>query len=122
MNGGMVIFVENLQGKTLNFDVDSSLTVQDLRELIQAKDGIPPEEQRIIFFRKQLEDDLTLSDYNVQRGSTLHLKMTLNGGMQIFIKTLTGKTMREKSLHQLETVRQKFLKRKELKPGDRDSF
>lgn len=75
----MQIFIKTLTGRHITLEVEPNSGIRDIKTTIQDKTGIPPDQQRLIFLGRELEDELTLLHYSIQKDSTLHLALNLRG-------------------------------------------
>ncbi|VAI18001.1 unnamed protein product [Triticum turgidum subsp. durum] len=80
LRGGTMIKVKTLTGKEIEIDIEPTDTIDRIKERVEEKEGIPPVQQRLIYAGKQLADDKTAKDYNIEGGSVLHLVLALRGG------------------------------------------
>jgi len=76
----MLVKVKTLTGKEIEIDIDPNDKIERIKERVEEKEGIPPPQQRLIFGGKQMADDKTAKDYNIDAGSVLHLVLALRGG------------------------------------------
>ena len=91
MDHDLQLFIKTLNGDTITIQANLTDKILTIKEKIQKKqDNLLPSHQRLIFGGKQLEDDKTLMDYNIQNEATLHLVVRLKGGQTIYVKTLIG--------------------------------
>ena len=112
------IFVKTLTGKIFNLYVDQRDTIREVKSQIQDKQGIPPDQQRLVFAGKQLEDAFTVNDYKIHRKSALHLVLRLANGFNLFVKTVTEKTITlevERS-DTIQEIKSKIQDREEIPP------
>ena len=87
----MKVFVRKLGGKSMTIEVDATDTIENVKAKIYDREGVPPEQQRLLFAGKQLdEEQWTLADYQIGNSAILDYVIRLRGGMCIFVKTLSG--------------------------------
>ena len=92
MDVAMQVFVKS-ENSTIALSVEAATVVDDVKRLIWDREGVPPDEQRLIYNSSELQDGRRVSDYDIRKDSTIQLWLRLRGGMQVFFKTLTGRTI-----------------------------
>ena len=116
----MNVYIKSLTGRTVTLEVDPADSIGYVKQKYQDKEGVPPDQQHIIFAGRQLKDSDTLSDYNIQNESILYVVLRLLGGMQVFVKTPTaGKTLRTLMVNPAESIEDlntRYKKKEDIPP------
>ncbi len=122
LRGLMQIFIIMPAGKIITLDVEPWESIDNVKSMILDKEGIPPEEQRLMFRGTTLEDGHTLADYSIEKDATLRVGLRLRGGMQIFVNTLTGKTitLEVEPSDSIDNVKQKIQDKDGILPTNND--
>ena len=115
---GNQLFVKSLNGQDILLNVDLTDQVEEIKSIIESKEGIPKDHQLLIYGGKQLTNGHSLNEYSLQNNSTIHLVIRLHGGMQIYVKTLSGKhiTLEVEPTDRIEDVKAKIQDKEGIPP------
>ena len=121
---GVWVWIKTLSGKRLEVGINMNDSIEMVKAEIQLRTEVPPDQQRLIFAGKQLEDRLTVKDYGIEEGSTLLMIHRLRGGMQIFVKMMTGKTITLEVMASdtIENVKSKIQDKEGIPPKQQQLF
>ncbi len=89
----MQVFIKTVSGKAITIEIESSDTIRNLKKQIEAKEGVCPDQQIIVYSGQQLEDYKTLADYSIEKEATVRFFSKILGGMQIYVRSLTGRLL-----------------------------